>query len=66
MTDTGSDDEPGRDDGPPFVVGVTTSALGSLGAAPGSDWAGWEAERRAPASVQGNDTATRFREDAAL
>lgn len=59
------DDERGR--GPaPFVLGVTTTALGSLGAAPGSDWAGWEADRRAPASAQGNDTATRFREDAVL
>ena len=49
-----------------FVLGVTTSALGSLGAHQASDWAGWERSGHAAASGQGNGALTRWHDDAEL
>ena len=48
------------------MLGLTTTALGSLGSAPASDWAGWERTGRAVPSGQGNGGATRWRDDAEL
>lgn len=59
-----TDDE--RPTPPALVVGLTTTALASLGAAEGSDRAGWERTGRAPSSGQGNGAATRWRDDAEL
>lgn len=52
------------DDG--LVIGTTSTALGSLGASPGSDWYAWELAGKAPRSLDGNGTAHRYGEDAAL
>ena len=49
-----------------FVLGLTTTALGSLGSHPASDWAGWERTGRAVPSGQGNGGGTRWRDDAEL
>ena len=59
-------DAPDTDDRPGLVLGVTSTAIGSRGAAPSSDWAAWERAGRAPASGQGNGGATRWRDDAVL
>jgi beta-glucosidase len=57
--------DPGTE-APPFVVGLTTTALGALGAHPASDWAGWERAGRVAPSGQGNGGLTRWRDDAEL
>ncbi len=49
-----------------LLVGLTTTALASFGAAEGSDWAGWEQTGRAPSSGQGNGATTRWHDDAEL
>jgi beta-glucosidase len=49
-----------------IVRGAATSSLHSEGAAPASDWGGWEAAGWVPASGDGNGFATRYAEDAAL
>ena len=46
--------------------GAVTSSLHDEGAAPASDWGGWEAAGWVPASGDGNGFATRHAEDAAL
>jgi beta-glucosidase len=48
------------------IHGAATSSLHSEGAAPASDWRGWEAAGWVPASGDGNGFATRAGEDAAL
>jgi beta-glucosidase len=48
------------------VVGAATSSLHSEGAAPTSDWGGWEAAGWVPHSGDGNGFGTRYAEDAAL
>ena len=59
-------DADGATDDGGFVLGVTSTALGSLGASPASDWAAWERTGHAPQSGEGNGGATRFRDDAEL
>lgn len=54
------------DERPRPVVGAACSSLHSEGAAPRSDWGGWEAAGLMPRSGEGNGFATRFAEDAAL
>lgn len=49
-----------------MIVGAATSSLHAEGAAPASDWGGWEAAGWVPASGDGNGFATRHAEDAAL
>ncbi len=49
-----------------LVVGTIASALAAEGAAPASDWAGWERMGRAAASGEGNGWRTRFADDAGL
>lgn len=49
-----------------LIVGVTTTAIASFGAAPASDWAAWERAGRVPGSGQGNGAATRWRDDASV
>lgn len=51
---------------PALAVGLTTTALATLGAADGSDRAAWERTGRLPASGQGNGGATRWRDDVEL
>jgi beta-glucosidase len=46
--------------------GTAAAATQCEGAAPRSDWAGWEAEERAPASRDGNGFRTRYEDDFAL
>jgi beta-glucosidase len=46
--------------------GTAAAATQCEGAAPRSDWAGWEAEGRAPASRDGNGFRTRYADDFAL
>jgi beta-glucosidase/6-phospho-beta-glucosidase/beta-galactosidase len=46
--------------------GTAAAATQCEGAAPRSDWAGWEAEGRAPASLDGNGFRTRYADDFAL
>ena len=46
--------------------GTGAAATQCEGAAPGADWAGWEAEGRAPASRDGNGFRTRYADDFAL
>jgi beta-glucosidase len=46
--------------------GTAAAATQCEGAAPRSDWAGWEAEGRAPASRDGNGFRTRYEDDLAL
>jgi beta-glucosidase len=46
--------------------GTAAAAPQCEGAAPRSDWAGWEAEGRAPASRDGNGFRTRYADDFAL
>ena len=46
--------------------GTAAAATQCEGAAPRSDWAGWEAEGRAPASRDGNGFRTRYADDVAL
>ena len=46
--------------------GTAAAATQCEGAAPRSDWAGWEAEGRAPASADGNGFRTRYADDFAL
>jgi beta-glucosidase len=48
------------------VIGAATSSLHSEGAAPASDWGGWEANGWVPPSSDGNGFATRYVDDAAL
>ena len=49
-----------------FTLGTITSAVAAEGAAPASDWAGWERKRRAAPSGEGNGWRSRYPEDAAL
>jgi beta-glucosidase len=53
-------------DAPPIVNGAACSSLHSEGAAPASDWAGWEAAGWVPPSKDGNGFAVRYADDAAL
>jgi beta-glucosidase len=46
--------------------GTAAAAAQCEGAAPRSDWAGWEAEGRVPASRDGNGFRTRYADDLAL
>ena len=46
--------------------GTAAAATQCEGAAPRSDWAGWEADGRAPASSDGNGFRTRYADDLAL
>lgn len=46
--------------------GTAAAATQCEGAAPRSDWAGWEAEGRVPASRDGNGFRTRYEDDLAL
>jgi beta-glucosidase/6-phospho-beta-glucosidase/beta-galactosidase len=46
--------------------GTAAAATQCEGAAPRSDWAGWEAEGRAPASRDGNGFRTRYADDFAV
>jgi beta-glucosidase/6-phospho-beta-glucosidase/beta-galactosidase len=46
--------------------GTAAAATQCEGAAPRADWAGWEAEGRAPASRDGNGFRTRYADDFAL
>jgi beta-glucosidase/6-phospho-beta-glucosidase/beta-galactosidase len=46
--------------------GTGAAATQCEGAAPRSDWAGWEAEGRVPPSVDGNGFRTRYADDFAL
>lgn len=46
--------------------GTAAAATQCEGAAPRSDWAGWEAEGRAPSSGDGNGFRTRYADDFAL
>jgi len=46
--------------------GVATTASGSLGVAPRSDWGGWESEGRLPTSSGGNGFGEDFGSDLAL
>jgi beta-glucosidase len=48
------------------IVGAATSSLHSEGAAPASDWGGWEASGWVPPSADGNGFATRYADDASL
>lgn len=48
------------------LLGAATSSLHSEGAAPASDWGGWEAAGWVPPSRDGNGFATRHAEDAEL
>jgi beta-glucosidase len=48
------------------IHGAASSSLHSEGAAPASDWGGWEAEGWVPRSGDGNAFAARYPEDAAL
>jgi beta-glucosidase len=50
----------------PTVQGAACSSLHSEGAAPASDWRGWETDGWVPPSGDGNGFATRYAEDAAL
>jgi beta-glucosidase/6-phospho-beta-glucosidase/beta-galactosidase len=59
-SDAGSDATPG-----PWW-GTAAAATQCEGAAPRSDWAGWEAEGWAPASRDGNGFRTRYADDLAL
>ena len=56
--------QPGDAEGPWW--GTAAAATQCEGAAPRSDWAGWEAEDRAPASRDGNGFRTRYEDDLAL
>ena len=56
--------QPGDAEGPWW--GTAAAATQCEGAAPRSDWAGWEAEGRAPASRDGNGFRTRYADDLAL
>lgn len=49
-----------------MIHGAASSSLQCEGAAPASDWGGWEAAGWLPASGDGNDFAIRYHEDAAL
>jgi beta-glucosidase len=46
--------------------GTAAASTQCEGAAPHSDWAGWEAEGRVPASSDGNGFRTRYADDLAL
>jgi len=48
------------------IVGAATSSLHAEGAAPASDWGGWEANGWVPRSGDGNGFASRHAEDVAL
>jgi beta-glucosidase len=63
MARTGTDPHPTT--GRPWW-GTAAAATQCEGAAPRSDWAGWEAEGRVPASGDGNGFRTRFEDDLAL
>ena len=56
--------EPEPRPGPWF--GTCAAATQCEGAAPRSDWAGWEAEGRAPVSADGNGFRTRYADDLGL
>jgi beta-glucosidase/6-phospho-beta-glucosidase/beta-galactosidase len=56
----------GMDSPPPLWWGTAAAATQCEGAAPRSDWAGWEAEGRVPASRDGNGFRTRYEDDVAL
>jgi beta-glucosidase len=49
-----------------LIVGAATSSLHSEGAAPASDWHGWEVAGWVPPSGDGNGFATQHGDDAAL
>jgi beta-glucosidase/6-phospho-beta-glucosidase/beta-galactosidase len=55
----------GMDDTSPWW-GTAAAATQCEGAAPRSDWAGWEAEGRVPPSQDGNGFRTRYADDFAL
>ncbi len=57
-------DSAGTDDQPWWGTGAAGTQC--EGAASRSDWAGWEAEGRAPASADGNGFRTRYADDLAL
>jgi beta-glucosidase len=61
MVDTGGMSFP---DG--FWLGTMASSVGAEGAAPTSDWSGWEEAGRAPRSADGNGFVTRAADDLAL
>jgi len=50
----------------PVIAGAACSSLQAEGAAPASDWGGWEAAGWVPASRDGNGFASRYADDAAL
>ena len=54
------------EDAPGLWWGTAAAATQCEGAAPRSDWAGWEAEGRVPASADGNGFRTRYADDLAL
>jgi beta-glucosidase/6-phospho-beta-glucosidase/beta-galactosidase len=56
----------GMDSPPRLWWGTAAAATQCEGAAPRSDWAGWEAEGRVPASRDGNGFRTRYEDDVAL
>ncbi|HKH05158.1 MAG TPA: family 1 glycosylhydrolase [Acidimicrobiales bacterium] len=70
MSDTGGPDtDPGEDaDAAPAPAwwGTGAAATQCEGAAPRSDWAGWEADGFVPPSADGNGFRTRFADDLAL
>jgi beta-glucosidase len=49
-----------------FWLGTMASSVGAEGAAPTSDWGGWERDGRAPSSADGNGFVTRAADDLAL
>ena len=49
-----------------MITGAATSSLHSEGAAPASDWGGWEAAGWVPSSGDGNGFAGTYADDAAL
>lgn len=49
-----------------MLTGAATSSLHGEGAAPRSDWGGWEASGWVPSSRDGNGFASRYADDAAL
>jgi beta-glucosidase len=63
--ETGADPDPDSADDRPWW-GTAAAATQCEGAAPRSDWAGWEAEGFVPASRDGNGFRTRYADDAAL
>jgi beta-glucosidase/6-phospho-beta-glucosidase/beta-galactosidase len=54
------------EEAPGLWWGTAAAATQCEGAAPRSDWAGWEAEGRVPASADGNGFRTRYADDLGL